>query len=184
MDFLHHLHLTEQNAGTSTGKQWISSKGPLIESVSPVDGKTIGSVVSTDRTGYETVVAQAEKAFKIWRQWPAPKRGEVVGQIGDALRKNKVPLGKLVSYEMGKRFQEGYGEVQEMIDICDFAVGLSRQLHGLTMHSERPAHACLINATLLALSALFPLLISLSPCGDGILCWHWFGDVVYGNPLK
>ena len=92
------------------------------------------------RQDYDTVVAQAENAFKDWRLWPAPKRGEIVRQIGDALRVHKPALGQLVSYEMGKSLQEGLGEVQEMIDICDFAVGLSRQLHGLTMHSERPAH--------------------------------------------
>src|SRR5688500_19559901 len=93
-----------------------------------------------DKQGYEIVIAKAEEAFKEWRTWPEPKRGEVIRQIGEALRENKESLGKLVSYEMGKSLQEGYGEVQEMIDICDFAVGLSRQLHGLTMHSERPGH--------------------------------------------
>jgi aldehyde dehydrogenase (NAD+) len=91
-------------------------------------------------TDYENILGQAEKAFTLWRTWPAPKRGEVIRQLGDALREKKEDLGKLVSYEMGKSLQEGYGEVQEMIDICDFAVGLSRQLYGLTMHSERPAH--------------------------------------------
>jgi aldehyde dehydrogenase (NAD+) len=111
-----------------------------LDSYSPVDGKLIGSVMSADKKAYETAVKTAEKAFETWRTWPAPKRGEVVRQIGNELRKFKDPLGKLVSYEMGKSLQEGLGEVQEMIDICDFAVGLSRQLHGLTMHSERPGH--------------------------------------------
>jgi aldehyde dehydrogenase (NAD+) len=105
-----------------------------------VDGKTIGKINSADKESYEAVIKKAEEAFKQWRTWPAPKRGEVVRQIGEALRTYKEPLGKLVSYEMGKSLQEGYGEVQEMIDICDFAVGLSRQLHGLSMHSERPGH--------------------------------------------
>jgi aldehyde dehydrogenase (NAD+) len=140
MDFLKALKIQAQNAGVATGGQWIKTTGPQIDSFSPVDGQRIGSVQSTDKAGYETVIAKAQEAFLAWRQWPAPKRGEVVRQIGEALRQYKEPLGKLVSYEMGKSLQEGYGEVQEMIDICDFAVGLSRQLHGLTMHSERPGH--------------------------------------------
>lgn len=140
MDFLQSLHITQTNPGVSTGKSPITAKGAAIESYSPVDGKLIGVVQSADRANYDAVVAKAREAFLQWRMWPAPKRGEVVRQIGEALRRYKEPLGKLVSYEMGKSLQEGYGEVQEMIDICDFAVGLSRQLHGLTMHSERPAH--------------------------------------------
>src|SRR5690606_14121875 len=95
---------------------------------------------TTDESSFKKVVNQSKEAFRLWNQWPAPKRGEIVRQIGQALREKKEPLGKLVSYEMGKSYQEGLGEVQEMIDICDFAVGLSRQLHGLTMHSERPDH--------------------------------------------
>ena len=140
MDFLKALSINDTNAGVSTGVNWIKSKGETISSYSPVDGKLIGNVTTADKEAYETVTEKAEEAFKEWRTWPAPKRGEIVRQIGEALRQNKEPLGKLVSYEMGKSLQEGYGEVQEMIDICDFAVGLSRQLHGLTMHSERPAH--------------------------------------------
>ena len=140
MEFLQQLHITTENAGTSTGKQWQTSTAPAFSSFSPVDGKLIASVTATDKAGYETVVAAAQKAFAEWRMWPAPRRGEIVRQIGEALRRQKNALGRLVSYEMGKSLQEGYGEVQEMIDICDFAVGLSRQLHGLTMHSERPAH--------------------------------------------
>jgi aldehyde dehydrogenase (NAD+) len=140
MKFIKELKLSGKNEGVSTGSKWIKSKGKIIESYSPVDGKLIGSVVSADRKAYETVIEKASEAFEIWRNWPAPKRGEVVRQIGQELRKNKEALGKLVSYEMGKSLQEGLGEVQEMIDICDFAVGLSRQLHGLTMHSERPSH--------------------------------------------
>src|SRR5687767_6069519 len=140
MDFLKALNINDTNAGVSTGLNWIKSKGDTISSYSPADGKLIGNVTSADKVSYETVLTQAEKAFKEWRTWPAPKRGEIVRQIGEALRQNKEPLGKLVSYEMGKSYQEGLGEVQEMIDICDFAVGLSRQLHGLTMHSERPNH--------------------------------------------
>ena len=140
MDFLQELKIKETNPGVSTGQQWLKSSGESIRSFSPVDGKMIASVDAADKHSYEAAIAKAKEAFIEWRLWPAPKRGEVVRQIGEALRKYKEPLGKLVSYEMGKSLQEGYGEVQEMIDICDFAVGLSRQLHGLTMHSERPGH--------------------------------------------
>ncbi len=140
MKFLEQLNLNTNNQGVSTGTQWISSNGNSIESYSPVDGKLIGTVVSADENSYKQVMAAATKAFEEWRMMPAPKRGEIVRQIGDALREQKEPLGQLVSYEMGKSLQEGLGEVQEMIDICDFAVGLSRQLYGLTMHSERPLH--------------------------------------------
>src|SRR5258706_15802038 len=140
MDFLRSLHIEANNKGVSTGTKWISSTGDSIDSFSPVDGKKIGSVISADKESYEAVIKKAEEAFKTWRLMPAPKRGEIVRQIAEALRHYKEPLGKLVSYEMGKSLQEGYGEVQEMIDICDLAVGLSRQLHGFTMHSERPGH--------------------------------------------
>ena len=134
------LGIRKSNPGVSTGTKWYRSGGRLIQSYSPADGKLIGSVQGGDEKTYNKVVAKSQEAFKEWRTWPAPKRGEVVRQVGAALRKFKEPLGKLVSYEMGKSYQEGLGEVQEMIDICDFAVGLSRQLHGLTMHSERPNH--------------------------------------------
>ncbi len=140
MNFLEQLHIEKNNHGSSTGLQWIESNGITIESYSPVDGKLIGSVIATDQEAFEHIVLKSQDAFTTWRMWPAPKRGEIVRQLGEALRKYKEPLGKLVSYEMGKSLQEGYGEVQEMIDICDFAVGLSRQLYGLTMHSERPKH--------------------------------------------
>jgi aldehyde dehydrogenase (NAD+) len=140
MDFLQILGIQSQNGAASTGINWINSNGTTIDSYSPVDGQKTASVKSTDTQAYETVMQSAVTAFQDWRMWPAPKRGEVVRQVGEALRNYKEPLGKLVSYEMGKSLQEGYGEVQEMIDICDFAVGLSRQLHGLTMHSERPKH--------------------------------------------
>ncbi|MDB5197928.1 MAG: aldehyde dehydrogenase [Flaviaesturariibacter sp.] len=139
-DILESLRLEAKNQGTSTGKNWIPSTGKEIISFSPVDGKHIAAVTSTDGDTYEQVIATAQKAFIDWRLWPSPKRGDIVRQVSEALRQNKEALGKLVSYEMGKSLQEGYGEVQEMIDICDFAVGLSRQLHGLTMHSERPGH--------------------------------------------
>jgi len=138
-DFLAKLNLQAQNPGTSTG-QVSQTSGDFIESYSPVDGAFIGSVSQTTREQYEAVMTKAQEAFLTWRQMPAPKRGEIVRQYGEELRKYKEPLGQLVSYEMGKSLQEGLGEVQEMIDICDFAVGLSRQLYGLTMHSERPNH--------------------------------------------
>src|SRR6187402_941600 len=127
------------NEGSSTGIKSFSN-GEILESHSPVDGKLIASVKTTSAADYEKVMRSATEAFKTFRLIPAPQRGEIVRQFGEKLRQNKVALGKLVSYEMGKSLQEGYGEVQEMIDICDFAVGLSRQLHGLTVHSERPGH--------------------------------------------
>ncbi len=138
-DFLKKLNLKAANAGTSTGL--VSSKSrKSIQSFSPVDGEFIGSATVTSAAEFEHVMQTATAALKVWREIPAPKRGEIVRQYGEELRKNKEALGSLVSYEMGKSLQEGFGEVQEMIDICDFAVGLSRQLYGLTMHSERPQH--------------------------------------------
>ena len=136
---LKELGLNEINEGSSTGNECFSS-GDVIESFSPVTGELIGKVKCTTESDYEKVMASTTSAFKHWRTIPAPKRGEIVRQFGDKLREHKEALGKLVSFEMGKSYQEGLGEVQEMIDICDFAVGLSRQLHGLTMHSERPNH--------------------------------------------
>ncbi|WPR75676.1 aldehyde dehydrogenase family protein [Algoriphagus sp. NG3] len=134
------LGLKSENLGCSTGSEWIDSGQEYFSSHSPVDGSLIGQVQSTDLGSYDGVIRQSQEAFKTWRNVPAPQRGEIVREIGNALRDKKSDLGKLVSYEMGKSYQEGLGEVQEMIDICDFAVGLSRQLYGLTMHSERPGH--------------------------------------------
>ncbi|HWY12188.1 MAG TPA: aldehyde dehydrogenase family protein [Bacteroidia bacterium] len=133
------LGIKEVNEGCATGQNWFSN-GAIIESYSPVDGKLIGKVKTAAKADYDKLIQTASEAFKYWRNIPAPKRGEYVRQFGDKLRAKKQPLGELVSYEMGKSLQEGLGEVQEMIDICDFAVGLSRQLYGLTMHSERPSH--------------------------------------------
>ena len=133
------LGLKDLNSGVATG-EYLEAHGEIIESYSPVDGSLIGKVQCGSAEDYETVVAKAQEAFTTWRMKPAPERGEIVRQFGEALREKKEALGKLVSYEMGKSYQEGLGEVQEMIDICDFAVGLSRQLHGLTMHSERFKH--------------------------------------------
>ena len=134
------LHLKAHNAGLSSGLNSWEGTGGKIESFSPVDGQRIGSVGSASRDDYEKILNTAQTAFETWRLVPAPKRGELVRQMGEQFRKYKQELGTLVSYEMGKSLQEGLGEVQEIIDICDFAVGLSRQLYGLTMHSERPAH--------------------------------------------
>ena len=136
---LQKLGITSNNLGTSTGTKFFAS-GDKIDSISPVDGSTIGSVTATTKDDYEKVIKSAMSAFKTFKTMPAPKRGEMVREFGNKLRELKEPLGMLVSYEMGKSYQEGLGEVQEMIDICDFAVGLSRQLHGLTMHSERTGH--------------------------------------------
>ena len=136
---LNKLGVNKKNAGSSTGTASFAG-GKNIDSFSPVDGSLIGSVTQTTEEEYEKIMQAAVYAFKFWRNKPAPYRGEIVRQYGERLREYKQPLGELVSYEMGKSLQEGLGEVQEMIDICDFAVGLSRQLHGLTMHSERPGH--------------------------------------------
>ncbi|MEZ5197730.1 MAG: aldehyde dehydrogenase family protein [Bacteroidales bacterium] len=139
-EMLKTLGLKDINNGASTGTVWFETNGELLESYSPADGKLIGKVKQASWDDYEQIVATAQEAFKYWRMVPAPKRGEIVRQIGEELRTYKEPLGKLVSYEMGKVYQEGLGEVQEMIDIADFAVGQSRQLYGSTMHSEREKH--------------------------------------------
>jgi aldehyde dehydrogenase (NAD+) len=134
------LGIENINYGVSTGVNWHETKGKLIDSISPIDNKKLGSVHSSTKEDYQMVMHKATEAFKVWRTTPAPERGEVVRQIGLALREAKEDLGKLVTLEMGKIYQEGLGEVQEMIDICDFAVGQSRLLNGFTMHSERKNH--------------------------------------------
>jgi len=139
-EILSQLGIEQMNNGASTGGKWFKTRGEQIDSISPVDGKLIASVKAATEADYEAVILKAQEAFLEWRMMPAPKRGEIVRQLAERIRFYKEPLGKLVSYEMGKSLQEGLGEVQEMIDICDFAVGLSRQLYGLTMHSERPGH--------------------------------------------
>lgn len=139
-EMLKALGIEATNPGASTGTGWFKTKGDILESFSPADGNLIASVQQATTDDYERIMETAQEAFKTWRMLPAPKRGEIVRQMGEALRQYKEPLGRLVSYEMGKIYQEGLGEVQEMIDICDFAVGLSRQLYGLTMHSERSRH--------------------------------------------
>ena len=141
MEFLKQLGIEKENRGVSTGLEWLGrGDGPTIEVVSPVDGSAIASVFSATEAEYDQAAQTAHQAFLKWRQVPAPRRGEIVRRIGRQLRAYQQPLGTLVSYEMGKSLQEGLGEVQEMIDICDFAVGQSRQLYGYTMPSERPEH--------------------------------------------
>src|SRR3954463_872751 len=140
MEFLKELGIHSHNAGSSTGMEWFDNPKQTIDSFSPTNGKKIAGISVTTKENYDLIIDKANEAWMQWRTWPAPMRGDIVRQIGEALREKKHALGSLVSYEMGKSLQEGLGEVQEMIDICDFAVGLSRQLYGLSMHSERPGH--------------------------------------------
>lgn len=182
---LQSLGINAKNSGASTGSEWAEGNGKTISSFSPVDGKKIAEVSSCTDEAYEQVIRTAEKAFLEWRMWPSPKRGDIVRQIGDELRKNKEALGKLVSYEMGKSLQEGYGEVQEMIDICDFALGLSRQLHGLTMHSERPGHRMYEQWHSLGIVAV------ISAFNFPVAVWSWnamlalvCGDVIVWKPSE
>ena len=137
---LQNLGIDPLNFGVSTGTEWFDTTGKIDSSSSPIDGKEIAQVKTATLDEYEKVVQKAEEAFKKWRLVPAPVRGEIVRQIGNALRTYKADLGALVSYEMGKVYQEGLGEVQEMIDICDFAVGQSRLINGIALQSERPLH--------------------------------------------
>lgn len=137
---LSRLGIQDLNPGATTGREWLDTKGDITSSLSPIDGEVIAKVSNATKEEYESVISKAEEAFAVWKTIPAPHRGEVVRQIGLALRESKEDLGFLVSLEMGKIYQEGLGEVQEMIDICDFAVGQSRQLYGFTMQSERPNH--------------------------------------------
>jgi aldehyde dehydrogenase (NAD+) len=140
-ELLNNLNITSANASICTGTQWLTSTNTQTKKVySPVDGAQLGEVIYASEGDYENVILKAQKAAEFWKTVPAPERGSIVRQYGLKLRAHKKDLGKLVSLEMGKSYQEGLGEVQEMIDICDFAVGLSRQLYGLTMHSERPNH--------------------------------------------
>jgi len=205
-EMLQELGLKAINNGTSTGKSSFPSS-QTIDSYSPVDGLLIGKVTITSHENYEKVMISASEAFTFWRKKPAPYRGEIVRQFGQKLRLKKEALGKLVSYEMGKSYQEGLGEVQEMIDICDFAVGLSRQLHGLTMHSERPGHRMYEQYHPLGVVGIisafnFPVAVwawntALAwICGDvcvwkpsektplcGIACQHIIGEVLAENNL-
>ncbi len=204
--FLQKLGVKRFNDGTSTGLKSTNSKN-YQPSPSPVDGHLIGAVSTTTPKEYDKVIREAQKAFAYWRMVPAPKRGEIVRQYGDALRRHKDSLGRLVSYEMGKSLQEGWGEVQEMIDICDFAVGLSRQLYGLSLHSERSMHRMYEQWHPLGIVGVisafnFPVavwswnaMIALV-CGDvvvwkpsektplcGVACMHIFKEVLKANNL-
>ncbi|RIJ36819.1 L-piperidine-6-carboxylate dehydrogenase [Pontibacter oryzae] len=207
-DVLQQLGIKEVNPAYSTGLSWGGQEGRTTRTVtSPADGSTIATVNMATAEDYDHVVQQAQEAFKVWRKVTAPKRGEIVRQIGDKLRQHKEALGKLVSYEMGKIYQEGMGEVQEMIDICDFAVGLSRQLHGFTMHSERPQHRMYEQYHPLGIVGIisafnFPVAVwswnamLAAVCGDvmiwkpsektpltGIACQHIIRDVLAENEL-
>jgi len=136
---LSRLGLAEENSGAFAGA-WLKTSGPLVESINPANGGAIAAVRDATSADYERVAASSAEAFHVWKRWPAPHRGEVVRQLGEALRQHKDDLGQLVTLEVGKVRTEGLGEVQEMIDMADFCVGLSRQLYGLSMHSERPLH--------------------------------------------
>ncbi len=138
-EFLEKLGIKEENSGAYCG-DWLETSGRILEVKTPIDGSVIGKVRQASPEDYEKVLTKAEAAFKEWRMIPAPQRGEVVRQIGMEFRKYKAELGALVTLEMGKILVEGEGEVQEMIDMADFAVGQSRMLYGLTMKSERPLH--------------------------------------------
>lgn len=140
-NILQQLNIAATNKGVSTGTVWLEAKGKQLDSYSPINNDFLASTQTTTQAEYDQVILKAQSAFKAWRTTPAPKRGEIVRQIGEKMRAYKEPLGSLVSLEMGKSYQEGLGEVQEIIDICDFAVGLSRQLYGLTIASERPQHS-------------------------------------------
>ena len=138
-EILETLGLEPVNPGTWSGAGW-SGSGDLVESINPTTGKPLASIRAATADDYEAVVTSAREAFRIWRQVPAPKRGEMVRLVGEELRRHKDALGSLVTLERGKIKAEGDGDVQEMIDIADFAVGQSRMLYGRTMHSERPSH--------------------------------------------
>ncbi len=177
------LGIKDVNSGVTTGTEWLEGKGAETSSISPVDGKEIGKVKNASIEEYEAVMAKAQAAFKEWRTMPAPHRGEIVRQIGLALRENKEDLGALVAYEMGKIYQEGLGEVQEMIDICDFAVGQSRLLNGFTMHSERPEHRIMDQYQPLGIVGL------ITAFNFPVAVWAWnsmiaaiAGDVVIWKP--
>ncbi|MCT4602793.1 MAG: aldehyde dehydrogenase family protein [Marinifilum sp.] len=180
---LKRLGISDINSGVSTGTEWFNCKGAVTESYSPIDGSLIAKVQNADKDDYEQILVKAQEAFKVWRKMPAPKRGEVVRQIGNALRDAKEDLGRLVTLEMGKIYQEGLGEVQEMIDICDFAVGQSRMLYGFTMHSERPDHKMMDQYHPLGLVGV------ISAFNFPVAVWAWnamiaavCGDVVIWKP--
>ncbi len=142
-DLLKKLGIEATNSGASTGTEWLECRGQLLQSTSPIDGGILAEVRQATASEYEQVAEEAQRAFLQWRLVPAPQRGEIVRRMGNAFRERKKELGALISMEMGKILAEGEGEVQELIDVCDFAVGQSRMLYGLSMHSERPGHRML-----------------------------------------
>ena len=181
---LKNLGVQEKNNGTSTGSK-STGNGEELKSYTPVTGAYIASVTATTREEYDQVIDTAQQAFLQWRDVTAPMRGEVVRQFGEKLRAHKEDLGKLVSFEMGKSYQEGLGEVQEMIDICDFAVGLSRQLHGLTIKSERPGHHMQEQWHPLGVVGIISAFNSQLLFGPGTLLWHGFVAMfAFGNLLR
>ena len=184
-EILAQFNINAINPGGYIGSESLGSDANTIVSVSPVDGATIASVTPVTPAEYDRIIRKSQEAFTSWRLVPAPKRGEIVRQLGDQLRVHKEALGILVSYEMGKSLQEGLGEVQEMIDICDFAVGLSRQLYGLTMHSERPGHRMYeqyhpLGAVGIISAFNFPVAVW---CWNSALAWVC-GDVCVWKPSE
>ncbi len=182
-EVLTRLGLTEVNSGVSTGTQWFDTEGKLNPSYSPVDGSLIASVKTATLDDYEKVITTAQSAFKEWKMTPAPIRAEVIRQIGNALREAKDDLGALVSYEMGKIFVEGAGEVQEMIDICDFAAGQARTMNGFNLQSERPMHRLMEQYQPLGIVGI------ISSFNFPVAVWMWnaalaitAGDVVLWKP--
>ena len=180
---LSRLGISEINGGVTTGTEWLEAGGNVTTSYSPIDGREIAKVKNASLENYEAVMAKAQEAFKVWREVPAPQRAEVVRQIGLALREAKDDLGKLVTLEMGKIYQEGLGEVQEMIDICDFAVGQARLLNGFTMHSERYHHRLIDQYIPLGIVGL------ITSFNFPVAVWAWnsmiaavAGDVVVWKP--
>jgi len=167
-ELLRDLGISDVNAGAHDGAQFVKTGGAALESANPTNESRIASVTEADEATLEDVVRRAAAAFEKWRLVPAPRRGEIVREIGEALRAKKAALGKLVSLEMGKILSEGEGEVQEMIDIADFAVGLSRQLCGQTMHSERAQHRMYEQWQPLGIVGVITAFNFPSPCGRGM----------------
>jgi aldehyde dehydrogenase (NAD+) len=184
-EILKNNELSEINEGISTGYHWFSTPNKYITSYTPINGDKLADVNLPSESDFKHVIRAAQNAFDHWKRWPAPKRGEIVRQIGEALREQKESLGKLVSLEMGKSLQEGLGEVQEMIDIADFAVGISRQLYGLSMHSERNDHRMLEQWHPLGIVGI------ISAFNFPVAVWSWnaflawvCGDVVIWKPSE
>jgi len=183
---LESLGVKDVNESISTGREWITAVGSdSREITSPVSGERIGTVVYATESEYNHVLRVAEQASEFWKKVPAPERGNIIRKLGNKLRIKKRELGYLVSYEMGKSLQEGLGEVQEMIDICDYAVGLSRQLYGLTIQSERKDHRMMEQWHPLGVVGI------ISAFNFPVAVWSWnaaiaavCGDVVIWKPSE